>query len=87
MPLKPEFVEVLSDALSKVTTGEFGTLEEDRAVADLGLDSMSLVELVTLLEERLGTTIEDRKLGELRTLGDLEKLLESSDSTGAGSRG
>ena len=87
MPLKPEFVEVLSDALSKVSTGEFGALQEDRTIADLGLDSMSLVELVTLLEERLDTTIEDRKLGELRTLGDLEKLLESKNSTGAGPRG
>jgi acyl carrier protein len=87
VPLKPEFVEVLSEALSTVSTGEFGALKEDRTIADLGLDSMSLVELVTVLEERLHTTIEDRKLAELRTLGDLEKLLESKDSTSAGPRG
>ena len=77
MPLKPEFIEVFSEALGKVMSSDIGRVEADRPIADLGLDSMALVELVTLLEQQMNTSIEDHKLSELRTIGDLERLLEA----------
>ena len=77
MPLKPEFIEVFSEALGKVMSSEIGAIEGDRPIADLGLDSMALVELITLLEQQLNTSIEDRQLSELHTIGDLERLLEA----------
>ena len=58
-------------------SSDIGRVEADRPIADLGLDSMALVELVTLLEQQMNTSIEDHKLSELRTIGDLERLLEA----------
>ncbi|MBW9215904.1 acyl carrier protein [Mumia sp. zg.B53] len=49
---------------------------------DLGLDSLSLVQLALAIEERLGVRIPDADLATLRTVGDavayVERRLASS---------
>ena len=65
------------EALGKVVSSEIGPIDGDSPIADLGLDSMALVELVTLLEQKMNTSNDDRQLSELRTIGDLERLLEA----------
>jgi acyl carrier protein len=46
------------------------------ALADLGLDSLDLVELVMDLEEEFGVPISDDEAGRIKTVEDLIRLIE-----------
>jgi len=49
--------------------------ETTRLVEDLGLDSLTLLEIVLAIEEVLGVQIQNEELREIRTLGDLDRFL------------
>jgi acyl carrier protein len=59
---------------TEVLTGEFGVPESDLArdatFEALGLDSLDVVELTLVLEERTGVKLEDEELEDVRTLQD-----------------
>jgi len=44
---------------------------------DLGLSSLDAVSLLMALEEEFDLEISDEEIGELRVLGDLERLIET----------
>ncbi len=46
-------------------------------VADLGADSLDVVEMMMALEEEYGVTIEDAKIPDLKTVGDVAACVES----------
>ncbi|MBR4702534.1 MAG: acyl carrier protein [Oscillospiraceae bacterium] len=46
-------------------------------VADLGADSLDVVEMMMALEEEYGVTIEDSKIPDLKTVGDVAACVES----------
>lgn len=50
---------------------------ESRLDTDLGLDSLTRLDLLLLLEARLGQTIPDAMLANLRTVGDVVTLIET----------
>ena len=50
---------------------------ESRLDIDLGLDSLTRLDLLLVLEARLGETIPDGLLANLETVGDVVKLIES----------
>ena len=54
-----------------------------RLVADLGLDSLTLMEIVIRLEEVLQISIRDEELRHFLTLGEIHRLIESTVSAGA----
>jgi long-chain acyl-CoA synthetase len=47
---------------------------------DLGLDSLSIVELLCLIEEKMGISIDEGRLPPQATVGDLEAILEDVES-------
>lgn len=47
-----------------------------RLAEDLGLDSLSVMEIVILAEDVLSITIENEELPELHTLGDVMRFVE-----------
>lgn len=47
-----------------------------RLAEDLGLDSLSMMEIVMLAEEILRITIDNDELRQLRTLGDITQFIE-----------
>ncbi|MEO7413462.1 MAG: phosphopantetheine-binding protein [Opitutaceae bacterium] len=49
---------------------------ELRLAEDLGLDSLSLMEVVMLAEDILRITIDNEELRQLRTLGDVTRFME-----------
>lgn len=51
--------------------------ENTRLVEDLGLDSLSLLELVLAVEEVLKLKIENDELREIRTIGQLNTFLQT----------
>jgi acyl carrier protein len=59
---------------TEVLTDEFGVPESDLApdatFEALGLDSLDVVELTLVLEERTGVKLEDEELEDVRTVQD-----------------
>ncbi len=51
--------------------------EATRLVDDLGLDSLTLLEIVVSIEEVLGLHIKNEELREIRTLGNLNQFLHA----------
>ena len=74
--LDPEFANKLSEALAKVSTRDVGPITADRPILELGLDSISLAEMVLVLEDELDIGLEQRDVMELKTFGDLQDLVE-----------
>ncbi|MDE5942726.1 MAG: acyl carrier protein [Clostridia bacterium] len=62
--------EQLNVAKSKIT------MESD-IVKDLGADSLDVVELLMTLEDNTGKAIPEDKVTDVKTVGDVVKLLES----------
>ena len=68
--------------LKEIIADQFGIdmdeLNEDTdIVADLGADSLDVVEMMMALEEEFGITIEDEKIAELKTISDVVDCVES----------
>ena len=54
--------------------------QESRLDTDLGLDSLTRLDLLLVLESRLGETIPDALLANLETVGDVVRLIETFPS-------
>ncbi len=52
------------------------TAEKD-IIKDLGADSLDVVEMLMTLEDQTGKTIPEEKVSDLKTVGDVVKMLES----------
>ena len=52
------------------------TMESD-IMSDFEADSLDIVDMVMTLEDEFGVQIPDDKLGDLHTVGDVVRLLES----------
>lgn len=53
-----------------------GSATELRLVEDLGIDSLSLIEMSMTLEDVLGVQLTDEDLRHVRTLGDINLLVQ-----------
>jgi acyl carrier protein len=73
-----EILPLLREALDKVAPGRGDRLDEaslSAPIALLGLESVTLMELVGVLEERSGVLFHDEDLARVRSVGDLGTLL------------
>lgn len=59
-----EISEILGKDPSELT-------QEKRIMADLGADSLDLVEIVMALEEEFNISIDDESAGRISTIGDV----------------
>ncbi len=57
---------------------------ELRLIEDLGLDSLTMMEMVILLEDVLLVTLSDEHLPQLRTLGEISAWIEQAVQTAPG---
>lgn len=69
-----EIAKILADQLG-ISTADIKP--ESEIVKDLGADSLDVVELLMTLEDNTGKTIPEDKVGDLKTVGDVVKLLET----------
>lgn len=70
------------DKIAETLAEQLGIAKEDikpesEIVKDLGADSLDVVELLMTLEDNMGVTIPEDKVGDLKTVGDVAKLLET----------
>ncbi|WP_309095123.1 acyl carrier protein [Streptomyces sp.] len=74
-------MNTMHDSVAEVMVTRFG-MDRDLVVTDatfddLGLDSLSQIELGTALSKELGVDLSDDEMAELSSVGDIVTLLES----------
>ena len=50
---------------------------KSRVIEDLGADSLDVVEMLMVLEDEFNITVSDEESLELKTVGDIVKLIDS----------
>ncbi|WP_371495061.1 acyl carrier protein [Kitasatospora sp. NBC_00374] len=76
-----ETYEILRDCLVTEFDVPPGLVRPEAVLSGLDLDSLALVELSLMVEERLGVTVTD--IGPDRTLGELAALADADRAAGA----
>ena len=69
------------EKLQEIFANQFGIdaetiTETTDIVSDLGADSLDVVEMLMTLEDEYGITIEDEKVAEMKTVGDVVRCVE-----------
>lgn len=73
--VSPIVFGVISRYVSREREGMFERpADELRLVEDLGLDSLSMIEISMTLEDALMVSLNDEKLRHLKTLGDVDRF-------------
>ena len=71
-------LEKIKEIISAQINADKNTITpEKRLVEDLGVDSLDMVELLMAFEEEFGTSISDELAMQIKTVGDIVKLVES----------
>ncbi len=66
--IKSMLAKQLNIDVAKVT-------DDSRIVEDLGADSLDVVELLMSLEDEMGIAVSDEEALNLKTVGDIQKLI------------
>ncbi len=77
--------QIIVGILERFTEEEYKDLlkkpSDDMVLSDaLGLDSLTMVEIVLAVEEAIGTTIDNDEIESLKTLGDIKSFIEKKVS-------
>jgi 3-hydroxyacyl-[acyl-carrier-protein] dehydratase len=56
-------------------------VDDMKILEDLGVDSLTMVELVMLVEETLGLTVDNNELRGIKTVGDIKKFVTGKVQT------
>lgn len=81
---RSEAIDALRDAAVEVLSVDPGQVTEDASFADdLDADSLDLVELVMAIEDKVGLTIAEDDLADVRTVGDALDLIVQAASAAA----
>ena len=73
---------VLKETLEEVQEKSFEHITESTLVAELGVDSVTMMEVIGCLEDDLAIRIPDDQLSGLKTVGDLLDVVRSQMSEG-----
>lgn len=74
-------LDLIRDALTSVAPrreAEFANLRLDQTIEGLGLDSITTMEMVGAIEDRISATFADEDLARVSTLGDLAQLIRAN---------
>ena len=62
---------------ARIDKRPFETVTRESVITELGIDSLSMMQIVGEMETELGVMIPDEDLVEIRTVGDLVKKVEA----------
>ncbi|MCG3174568.1 MAG: Acyl carrier protein [Myxococcota bacterium] len=71
-----EYLQLFKTAVFEASGKSFDSVSPETVIADLGLDSVAVMEVVAALEEKLNITIPDDRLAHINTIGDLFRTLD-----------
>lgn len=70
--------DTIKEMLAKQLRIDIGTIRDDSSlVEDLGADSIDLVEMLMLIEEKLGVIVPDEDAVNLKTVRDVADYIEA----------
>jgi acyl carrier protein len=76
MTAKQDLLEMFKTVAARVDKREFPDVTRTSVITELGIDSLSMMQIVGEMETELGVMIPDEDLVELITVGDLVKKVE-----------
>ncbi len=74
---KPQLIDMFRDLASEIAERDLSFVQEDAAIAELGIDSLAMLELVGTLERQLRVRVPDEKLVGLTTVRELLQVVQS----------
>ena len=75
-PSYDEILAAVCTELDKVNTTGASLSEDTDITTDLNIDSVAVMDLLFALEERYDVSVPLNELGEVRTIGQLAKLVQ-----------
>lgn len=72
---REQLMEEVRSLLQKTIMKEDADIKPDDKLSSLGLDSIVMVEFVTLTEEKYGISISDNEIENIRTVNDAVDLI------------
>ncbi len=73
---RPQLITLFRDLASEIAEKDLSHVQEDSAIADLGIDSLAMLELVGTMERQLRIRVPDEQLVGLQTVRQLLELVE-----------
>ena len=74
--LEPEFASVLRDITTKLSDRDVGEFTSSQSLSELGLDSVSLAEVIVMLEDEFNVSLDQREIEQIESFGDLQDLMQ-----------
>lgn len=78
----PTLTDPLADVIREIAPEQARkpVKDEDRLAEDLRLDSLAMVQLASAIEDRLGVDVDERAWEQVKTVGDLRRLLDAGSA-------
>ena len=73
-----ELIKLFEDAAWQVGGHKFDDISMKTEIADLGIDSVELLEIFGYVEEETGVLLSDDDLATIQNLGDLGELIQKA---------
>lgn len=73
---RAQLIEMFRAKASEIAEKDFGTLREDSVIADMGIDSLAMLEVVGEMERELGISIPDDMLVGIETVAQLLDVVQ-----------
>jgi acyl carrier protein len=84
MELRIDTLEVFKTVAARVDQRAFAGVTRQSALNDLGIDSLSMMQIVGEMEDELGVVVADEDLVAVATVGDLCSKVEAKVAAAAG---
>lgn len=72
-----DFLEMFKTVAARVDKRDFPNVTRASKISEIGIDSLSMMQIVGEMETEFGVVIPDEDLVELVTVGDLCKVVEA----------
>jgi len=72
---RTELLQIFRSTASEIAEKDLSTVEESGAIAELGIDSLELLEVIGSLERDLNIRVPDDQLVGIKTVGQLLSLV------------
>ena len=76
MPQRADIIRSIQQYAHEIAEREYPPFEDAQVIAELGLDSLSTLEMVGMIERELNIHLPTDELTEIRTIGQLADLIE-----------
>lgn len=74
--LDPDFAKVLREIMTKISARDVGDFRRNQPLSELGLDSVSLAEVIVMLEDQYNVSLDQREIEQIESFGQLQELMQ-----------